>query len=102
MCKHYAGLPKHFTRQQLREAAELQKIVYGSGTFPSTVGFRRLPEFLYKKKFREWNDRIRMTIPQDRLLVIDICAREGWETLCPFVGKPIPDAPFPHVNRSRK
>jgi hypothetical protein len=32
--------------------------------------------------------------PQD-LLVIDIAGGEGWEKLCAFLGKPIPDAPFP-------
>jgi len=33
------------------------------------------------------------------LLVMDICAGQGWETLCPFVGVPAPDRPFPHAAR---
>ena len=37
--------------------------------------------------------------PND-LLVMDICAGDGWEKLCPFLGKDIPDIPFPHVNKS--
>lgn len=32
------------------------------------------------------------------LLVIDICAGEGWEKLCPFLGLTAPPAPFPHAN----
>jgi hypothetical protein len=32
----------------------------------------------------------------DDLLVLDICAGEGWEKLCPFLGIDAPDAPFPH------
>ena len=24
---------------------------------------------------------------------------EGWEPICKFLGKPIPDQPFPHENR---
>ncbi len=32
--------------------------------------------------------------PQD-LLVLDICGGEGWSKLAPFLGKPIPEAPFP-------
>lgn len=32
------------------------------------------------------------------LLVMDICAGEGWEKLCPFLGLPAPAAPFPHAN----
>ncbi len=33
------------------------------------------------------------------LLVINIPAGEGWEKLCPFLGLPVPDAPFPYRNR---
>lgn len=32
------------------------------------------------------------------LLVLDICEGEGWEKLCPFLGLPIPNVPFPHQN----
>lgn len=32
------------------------------------------------------------------LLVIDVTAGEGWEKLCPFLSKPIPDVPFPKAN----
>ena len=32
------------------------------------------------------------------LLVMDICGGEGWEKLCPFLGREAPDAPFPHAN----
>jgi 3'-phosphoadenosine 5'-phosphosulfate (PAPS) 3'-phosphatase len=35
--------------------------------------------------------------PQD-LLVLNVTAGEGWEKLCPFLGKPVPDAPFPKAN----
>lgn len=33
------------------------------------------------------------------LLIIDIPAGEGWEQLCPFLGVPVPDLPFPNRNR---
>ena len=32
-------------------------------------------------------------------LVINIPAGEGWEKLCPFLGVPVPDLPFPFKNR---
>lgn len=35
----------------------------------------------------------------DDILIIDISAGEGWEKLCPFLGIPIPEEPFPHLNR---
>lgn len=35
----------------------------------------------------------------DDLLTMDIVGGEGWEQLCPFLGKPVPKAPFPHSNQ---
>jgi hypothetical protein len=35
-----------------------------------------------------------------RLLVMDVCAGDGWEPLCAFLGRPVPAVPFPHANRS--
>jgi hypothetical protein len=35
-------------------------------------------------------------IPADRLLVITPGA--GWEPLCAFLGMPVPDEPYPHLN----
>jgi hypothetical protein len=34
--------------------------------------------------------------PSD-LLILNICAGQGWEKLCPFLGKPVPSTPFPNV-----
>ena len=35
-------------------------------------------------------------IPSDRLLVWNV--KDGWEPLCKFLGKPVPDIPIPHDN----
>jgi 3'(2'),5'-bisphosphate nucleotidase len=35
--------------------------------------------------------------PHD-LLIIDVAAGEGWEKLCPFLERPMPDVPFPKAN----
>jgi 3'(2'), 5'-bisphosphate nucleotidase len=32
------------------------------------------------------------------LLIIDVSAGEGWEQLCPFVERPMPERPFPKAN----
>ena len=37
-----------------------------------------------------------------QLLVLDVVGGEGWEKLCPFLGVPQPDAPFPHDNPRSK
>ena len=33
------------------------------------------------------------------LLLLDICAGEGWDRLCPFLGIDPPATPFPYLNR---
>jgi hypothetical protein len=40
------------------------------------------------------------TRPND-LLIMNITAGDGWNALCPFLGKPIPPRPFPHDNAFR-
>lgn len=39
---------------------------------------------------------VKSAIPPSRLLVYNV--KEGWEPLCRFLGQPVPDVPFPHVN----
>lgn len=42
------------------------------------------------------NAHVRKVVPKDRLLEMEIS--DGWEPLCKFLGKPIPDEPFPRSN----
>ncbi|MGA7875627.1 MAG: sulfotransferase family protein [Desulfoferrobacter sp.] len=35
---------------------------------------------------------------ESQLLILNICDGEGWDKLCPFLGVPKPDRPFPHAN----
>ena len=46
--------------------------------------------------FEQWNREVQEYVPADRLLVWSV--KEGWEPLCHFLGLPVPDAPFPHLN----
>jgi 3'-phosphoadenosine 5'-phosphosulfate (PAPS) 3'-phosphatase len=57
-----------------------------------------------EEKFRAGYDRFVNGVmeyfkdrPQD-LLVIDVTAGDGWEKLCPFLGKHTPEIPFPKAN----
>jgi hypothetical protein len=42
------------------------------------------------------NEAVRRGVPRGRLLVWSV--GEGWEPLCEFLGFPVPDVTFPHVN----
>jgi hypothetical protein len=69
---------------------QLRNLVYGSAV---------AHEYIYKKKYREHEQRVRSVVPPDRLLVMDIPSGDGWPQLCPFLGVPIPAVPFPHEHK---
>jgi hypothetical protein len=46
--------------------------------------------------FQRHYERVRRTVPTERLLVYRV--QEGWEPLCRFLGVDVPDEPFPRVN----
>jgi hypothetical protein len=37
-------------------------------------------------------------VPAEKLLLMNV--KEGWGPLCKFLGKPVPDGPFPHANEA--
>jgi hypothetical protein len=46
--------------------------------------------------FERHNEEVKRGVPVERLLVYEI--KEGWGTLCDFLGVEEPDKPFPHLN----
>ena len=46
--------------------------------------------------FERNTESVISAIPDDRLLVYEL--GDGWEPLCSFLGKAVPDAPFPRTN----
>ncbi|HEX6289915.1 MAG TPA: sulfotransferase [Herpetosiphonaceae bacterium] len=46
--------------------------------------------------FKRHNAEVQRAVPAERLLVYDV--KQGWEPLCRFLGVPVPDTPFPHLN----
>jgi len=48
--------------------------------------------------FERHNAAVEATVPKDQLLIYE--PGEGWERLCDFIGVPVPDAEFPHMNSS--
>jgi Sulfotransferase domain len=47
--------------------------------------------------FERRNRKVIDALPPERLLVYS--PREGWEPLCSFLGVPVPDEPFPRINK---
>jgi len=46
--------------------------------------------------FQQHIEEVRRRVPPEKLLVYDV--RQGWEPLCSFLGVPVPEKPFPHLN----
>ena len=59
------------------------------------------PDIL-KKSYTEYVDSVQAAIPEERLLTFNV--KQGWEPLCKFLGRPVPDdgIPFPHVHTRAK
>ena len=57
---------------------------------------RQFEEAHAKRMFEEHNAVVQAELPPERLLVYEV--KQGWEPLCAFLGKPVPDQPFPHEN----
>lgn len=48
--------------------------------------------------FDQHIDEVKQTVPSERLLVYQV--KEGWEPLCRFLGKSVPEGkPFPNLNK---
>ncbi|KAI8882065.1 hypothetical protein K501DRAFT_334253 [Backusella circina FSU 941] len=50
--------------------------------------------------FTKHNQEVIDFVPKENLLVMEL--GEGWERLCEFLGKPIPDVPFPNLNNPKE
>lgn len=51
-----------------------------------------------KDRYAAHNAMVKRVVPRERLLLFKL--EEGWEPLCKFLGKPIPEVPFPKVNET--
>ena len=47
-------------------------------------------------RYHRHTEEVIAAVPEKRLLVYEVA--EGWEPLCRFLGRPIPETPFPQVN----
>ena len=71
---------------------EFHRALYGRTDFDAATFLER-----YRRHNREVLDYF-ADRPAD-LLVMDLTAGDGFDRLCPFLGREVPAAPFPHRNR---
>jgi len=46
--------------------------------------------------FQRHTAEVERIVPADKLLIFEV--KDGWEPLCRFLGRPVPNTPFPHAN----
>jgi len=54
-------------------------------------------DLFLKNWYRRHNAHVKQNTPKDQLLLFDL--KQGWGPLCEFLDKPVPDIPFPHLNK---
>ena len=60
------------------------------------AGSKKEMQEMARDRYREHYALVRRLVPKERLLECKL--GDGWEPLCTFLGKPVPDMPFPKVN----
>ncbi len=85
------SMVSHFGRRK----TPMRKWIYG-------VGCPKGNEEIYIKKYENHNKDVLAYFknrPND-LLILDLIKAEGWQKLCPFLEKEIPNILFPHRNKA--
>ena len=90
--KFLAKIP--YTSFKLQKDIHNKMILGEGGAFQGAITDEEI-----KQKFNKWNQSVIDYVPKDRLLVYQV--KEGWQPLCNFLNKPIPDISFPYKNKTK-
>jgi Sulfotransferase domain len=98
----------HFTRYTLRYrpprtpqgrfAEDADRILYDRATFSEPISvekFRRA----YLRHMEDVSSYFQGR--ESDLMQFGLISGQGWAPLCDFLGKPVPESPFPHTNKGR-
>mmetsp|Transcript_14588 Transcript_14588/g.27356 ORF Transcript_14588/g.27356 Transcript_14588/m.27356 type:complete len:249 (+) Transcript_14588:90-836(+) len=69
---------------------------YWGCRFQNIIGMSEATLSTCKQGLEDHMARVKTIIPPERLLIYNLS--DGWKPLCDFLGKPIPDEPFPYVD----
>ncbi|CAO3616546.1 unnamed protein product [Cunninghamella blakesleeana] len=83
------------TPQHLNHAVAMLKMVVLDGQTPDPLDPEKdRPKFT--KMYNEHIERVKQMVPANRMLILDL--NDGWDELCAFLDKPVPDTPYPNLN----
>ncbi|CEP12787.1 hypothetical protein [Parasitella parasitica] len=89
-----AGILENPADEQKARLGEMMKLVVLDGHMVNRETFK--DEKLIKKLYLDHIEEVKNTVHPDRLLIVEL--GEGWNRLCEFLGKDIPDIPYPNAN----
>jgi hypothetical protein len=75
-----------------RATPAMRKMIFGSSGTSNLADFKAQIRHYYDNYY----DMVREKVPADRLLEYKL--GDGWEPMCEFLDRPVPDEPFPRVN----
>lgn len=78
---------------ELERILRIQIYHWSGGAKPHDPDF----EGNVQKNYVEYNQMVKLRVPSERLLVLNLEKGYGWDELCEFLGQKAPDVPFPHV-----
>lgn len=93
ICKLLPNRTEH-PDEYAREVLEMAEEVVNRRTFDGRLDDPSLLADVFEQRIAE----VKEAIEPERLLIFDV--REGWEPLCEFLGKPVPEEPFPRGNNA--
>lgn len=76
----------------------MQREMIYAGIWDGTFGGRFEDRDHAIQVYRDHIDHVTRTADPERLLVFE--ARQGWEPICKFLGVPVPQTAYPHVNEA--
>ena len=87
------GLKQGMSREHQAEREKILTLKYGRSTFDETA---------FRTAFHEHENKVKHYFKDrpDDLLVLNVTTNAGWAPLCSFLGVPVPDVPFPYVNKA--
>lgn len=68
-----------------------------TGLFNNPKAFEQWRENA-RATYQRHNETVKRVTPKEKLLVFRL--EDGWEPLCKFLGKPVPNVPFPRLNET--
>jgi hypothetical protein len=100
--------PSHVNKAYAKEAGKIDPYLADCISRIHALQTRNLEDGFFEGRFADrnyavqryvqWNEDVKKKFPTDQLLVYQIKEGADWPPFCEFLGVPVPEKPFPHLN----